>query len=346
MRYMLDLFPEDRIRPDPLPYNMLRQTKGMQGDGDMAGATEMTEAGAPGAGKARGHLLAGATVLVWGITFVSTKVLLTVASPIEILFLRFALGFCALCILHRKVTPFMGWRTEALFAAAGATGVTLYFFMENIALTMTSASNVGVIVAVSPLFIALIASFVTREERVGGRFFAGFALAIGGIALISFEGAEAGGLGLEGCLLALLAAVAWAIYSTLVRRIERLGLPVVASTKRTFLWGLVFMLPFLPIMGFGKGAAGAGLAGMLDPVMLANLAFLGFVASAACYATWSAAARIIGVVSTSAYIYLVPVVTVACSVAVLGEPLTWRIVLGVALTIVGLFLSERRGANS
>ena len=157
----------------------------------MAGAAEMTEAGAPGAGKARGHLLAGATVLVWGITFVSTKVLLTVASPIEILFLRFALGFCALCILHRKVTPFMGWRTEALFAAAGATGVTLYFFMENIALTMTSASNVGVIVAVSPLFIALIASFVTREERVGGRFFAGFTLAIGGIALISFEGAEA-----------------------------------------------------------------------------------------------------------------------------------------------------------
>ena len=60
----------------------------------------------------------------------------------------------------------------------------------------------------------------------------------------------------------------------------------------------------------------------------------------------SAAARIIGVVSTSAYIYLVPVVTVACSVAVLGEPLTWRIVLGVALTIVGLFLSERRGASS
>ena len=50
MRHMLDLFPEGRIRPDPLPYNMLRQTKGMQGDGDMAGATEMTEAGAPGAG--------------------------------------------------------------------------------------------------------------------------------------------------------------------------------------------------------------------------------------------------------------------------------------------------------
>ena len=109
----------------------------------------MTEAaGAAGAGKARGHLLAGITVLVWGVTFVTTKVLLTVASPIEILFLRFALGFCALCVLHHKLTRFMGWRTEALFAAAGATGVTLYFFMENIALTMTSASNVGVIVAV------------------------------------------------------------------------------------------------------------------------------------------------------------------------------------------------------
>lgn len=296
-------------------------------------------------GKARGHLLAGITVFVWGITFVSTKTLLTVASPIEILFLRFALGFCALCVLHRKVTRFTGWRTEALFAAAGATGVTLYFFMENIALTMTSASNVGVIVAASPLFIALIASFVTREERVAGRFFLGFVLAIGGIALISFEGAGADGMGLEGCLLALLAAIAWAVYSTLVRRIERLGLSVIASTKRTFFWGLVFMLPFLPLMGFGQGVDGAGIVGLLDPVMLANLAFLGFVASAACYVTWSAASRLIGVVATSAYIYLVPVVTVVCSVIVLGEPLTWRVVLGMVLTVIGLFLSENRNAK-
>lgn len=235
----------------------------------------------------------------------------------------------------------MGARVEALFALAGATGVTLYFFMENIALTMTSASNVGVIVAIAPLFIALIATFVTREERVGVKFFAGFVMAISGIALISFTGAAAGDAGLAGCLLAVLAALAWAVYSTIGKRIAKLGLSTVATTKRTFAWGLVFMLPFLPVMGFGQGAEGAGLAGLLDPVMLDNLLFLGLVASATCYVMWNKAASIVGVVSVSAYLYLTPVVTVVASVIVLAEPLTWQIVLGVALTVTGLVLSER-----
>ena len=235
----------------------------------------------------------------------------------------------------------MGARVEALFALAGATGVTLYFLMENIALTMTSASNVGVIVAIAPLFIALIATFVTREERVGVKFFAGFVMAISGIALISFTGAAAGDAGLAGCLLAVLAALAWAVYSTIGKRIAKLGLSTVATTKRTFAWGLVFMLPFLPVMGFGQGAEGAGLAELLHPVMLGNLLFLGLVASATCYVMWNKAASIVGVVSVSAYLYLTPVVTVVASVIVLAELLTWQIALGVALTVTGLVLSER-----
>lgn len=206
---------------------------------------------------------------------------------------------------------------------------------------MTSASNVGVIVAIAPLFIALIATFVTHEERVGVKFFAGFVLAISGIALISFAGAVAGDAGLAGCLLAVLAALAWAVYSTIGKRIAKLGLSTVATTKRTFAWGLVFMLPFLPAMGFGQGAEGAGLAGLFSPVMLGNLLFLGLIASATCYVMWNKAASIVGVVNVSAYLYLTPVVTVVASVIVLAEPLTWQIVLGVALTVTGLVLSER-----
>lgn len=136
-------------------------------------------------------------------------------------------------------------------------------------------------------------------------------------------------------------ALAWAVYSTIGKRIAKLGLSTVATTKRTFAWGLVFMLPFLPVMGFGQGAEGAGLAGLLDPVMLGNLLFLGLIASATCYVMWNKAASIVGVVNVSAYLYLTPVVTVVASVIVLAEPLTWQIVLGVALTVTGLVLSER-----
>ena len=89
--------------------------------------------------RLQGHLLGAFSVLVWGTTFVATKVLLRTFSPIEIMIARFALGFLALLIVGRGLMrPQKKWH-EALFAAAGLTGVTLYFLMENIALTYISA---------------------------------------------------------------------------------------------------------------------------------------------------------------------------------------------------------------
>lgn len=169
----------------------------------------------------------------------------------------------------------MGARVEALFALAGATGVTLYFFMENIALTMTSASNVGVIVAIAPLFIALIATFVTREERVGAKFFAGFVMAISGITLISFTGAAAGDAGLAGCLLAVLGGAGLGSLFHYRQAHCEAALMTVATTKRTFAWGLVFMLPFLPVMGFGQGPRARALRGFSTPSCWAICCFWG-----------------------------------------------------------------------
>ena len=67
------------------------------------------------------HLTALATILIWGTTFISTKVLLREFSPIEILFLRFLLGFAALHLVRGKL-PFRSWKEERLYAGAGLTG--------------------------------------------------------------------------------------------------------------------------------------------------------------------------------------------------------------------------------
>ena len=67
-----------------------------------------------------GHMLAMGTVLLWGITFISTKILLVGLSPAEILVLRFAIGYLALWLIRPKILRTSGWREEALFAAAGA----------------------------------------------------------------------------------------------------------------------------------------------------------------------------------------------------------------------------------
>ena len=108
--------------------------------------------------RIQGHLFGAFSVLVWGTTFVSTKVLLRAFTPLEIMVARFTLGFLALLIVGKGLMrPQKRWH-EGLFALAGLSGVTLYFLMENIALTYISASLVGVIVAAAPLFTALIAS--------------------------------------------------------------------------------------------------------------------------------------------------------------------------------------------
>ena len=154
--------------------------------------------------KTSGHVCALVTILIWGTTFISTRVLLDTLTPLEILFGRFLLGYLALVMVRPRMLRPGGLRRELLFAAAGLCGVPLYFLLENLALTYTLASNVGVVVSVSPVFTALLAHLFLDGERLTARFFAGFAAAMGGICLVTFQGAD---LRLEplGDMLALLA---------------------------------------------------------------------------------------------------------------------------------------------
>ena len=84
--------------------------------------------------KTLGHIAALLTILIWGTTFVSTKVLLRDFTPVTVLFTRFVIGYAFLWCLKPRLMPFSGWKKEFLFAGAGLTGVTLYFLLENIAL--------------------------------------------------------------------------------------------------------------------------------------------------------------------------------------------------------------------
>ena len=287
--------------------------------------------------QAAGHLAALFTILLWGTTFISTKMLLRDFLPVEILFFRFVLGLAALWLACprrlRGTTP----RQEGTFALAGLCGVCLYYLLENIALTYTSASNVGVIVAVAPFFTALLSLLEARgRERLHLRFFLGFVVAIAGVGLISFNGTRLA-LNPLGDLLALLAALVWACYALLTKRIGGFGFPTVLATRRIFCYGLGFMVPALFFFG-----ARLGPERFVRPAALGNLAYLGVGASAACFVTWNYAVKVLGPVRTSVYIYAMPVVTVAFSAAVLGEPVTPLSAVGTLLTLAGLVLSQRQ----
>jgi drug/metabolite transporter (DMT)-like permease len=283
-----------------------------------------------------GHLAAAFTIFIWGITFVSTKILLDVFTPIEILVFRFTIGYIALTLVYPRRMGLRSRSEEILMMAAGLCGVTLYFLLENIALTYTYASNVGVIISIAPFFTAILAHFFLAGEKLRLNFFIGFIAAIMGIFLISFNGIMVLQLNPIGDLLAVLAAGVWAVYSVLTRKISGLGYHTIQTTRRIFFYGLMFMMPALPFFNFAWS-----LKPVSQPVYLFNLLFLGLLASALCFVTWSLAVKRLGATKTTVYIYLVPVITVATSVVVLRERLTGIAVLGIAMTLLGLVISEK-----
>lgn len=281
------------------------------------------------------HLSAIITILIWGTTFISTKVLLKSFTPIEILFFRFSIGFLVLVLVFPRRLRITERMQELLFASAGFCGVTLYFLLENIALTYSMASNVGIIISVAPFFTAIFAQLFWDEEKLEPNFFIGFIVAITGISLISFNGNAALKLNPIGDFLAILAAIIWGVYSILTRKISTYGYNTIQTTRRTFFYGILFMIPALFIFDFK-----IDFERFMEPINVFNIIFLGIGASALCFVTWNLAVKLLGVVKTSVYIYAVPVITVITSIIVLKEKVTCMVVLGMSLTLAGLLISE------
>ena len=294
--------------------------------------------------KTFGHLAALLTIVIWGTTFISTKILLVDFQPVEILFFRFVMGFLVLLAAYPRRLKTADYKQELTFVLAGLCGICLYYLLENIALTFTLASNVGVIISVAPFFTAILAHFAMRsEEKLRSQFLIGFVVAMAGIILISFNGRELE-LNPLGDLLAVVAALVWACYSILTKKISSFGYPVILSTRRTFFYGILFMIPALFLFDFQ-----ADLSRFTNITYLFNILYLGLGASALCFVTWNFAVKELGAVKTSVYIYMVPVITVVTSVLILHEQLTLLAGIGTVLTLIGLFLSEykaeRKGAE-
>lgn len=288
--------------------------------------------------KQAGHLAALLTILIWGTTFISTKILLVDFQPAEILFFRFIIGYVVLWGVSPRRPERLTRRQEMTFAAAGFCGVCLYYLLENVALTYTMASNVGVIISIAPLLTAVLTHlFMRSEEKLRVNFFIGFIVAMTGIMLISFQGSQLK-LNPFGDVLAFAAAFVWACYSILTKRISGFGFSVILTTRRTFFYGILFMVPALFFFDFQLD-----ISRFTDVANLFNLLYLGIGASALCFVTWNYAVKVAGAVKTSIYIYIVPVITVATSVLVLKETVTWISAAGTVLAVAGLFLS---GYNS
>ncbi len=283
-----------------------------------------------------GHLLALGTIIVWGLTFISSSVVLKTLSPTELLIARMVIGIAALTAISPRRLKLTERRHELYFIGAGFFAVTLYFLLENSALTYTSSSNCAVIVSTAPFFIGIFASLFLKEEKLTATFFVGFAVAIAGVGMVSFAGHQLQ-LNPLGDLLSLLTAASWGVATMFMRKIEKHGYSVILVTRRLFVYGVLFALPMLLIFPT-KGQIGD----LLKPEILFNVLFLGVVASAVCYITWMMAMKRVGVVRSGVYIYLIPVITMLGAALLVHDPISPLQIAGALLTMAGLFISQWR----
>jgi drug/metabolite transporter (DMT)-like permease len=279
-----------------------------------------------------------ATIAVWGTTFVSTKVLIANGlSPVEIFTYRFALAYAAIWFFSPRRLWASSWSDEMRMAALGLTGGSLYFITENTALETTLASNVSLLVCTAPVWTALLSRvFAPREERPGSRLWLGTLAALAGCGLVVFNGSFVLEVNPAGDALSIAAALSWAVYSILMRDLGR-RYPTMFITRKVFFYGLLTLLPFLPMPG-----ADYHPEALAAPAVWGNLLFLGLVASLVCFAMWNRVIREIGVFASAGYIYLNPVFTMAAAAMVLGERITWIAVGGLVLIAAGLWLADRK----
>ncbi len=281
------------------------------------------------------YLLGLATVVVWGVTFTLTKQLLCEMPPMQILLVRFLLGYGALWLLVPRRLKWQGLSEEWRMALAGVLGVTLYFTLENLALAHGGAGMVSVLVCTSPVLTALLPHVVGHGKRLRLGYWCGFLLAGSGVGLTMLrEGAV--NVPWQAAGLALLGACAWALYTLLPLRLPpRGGKEALLATRRMFFWGLVSMAP-----GCFLEQAQWRFSPLLEGHNLWRLVALGCVAGACCYVAWNICVARLGSLRAALFLYIVPVAGVLTATFALGEALTGQVVLGVVLTLAGVALSS------
>lgn len=283
------------------------------------------------------HLIAILTVAIWGLTFIATKVLISHGlTPQEIFFYRFLIAYVGIRAVSSGPLFAGSLKDELWLAAGGLFGGSLYFLTENTALGITQASNVSFIICTAPLLTTVLSLLFYKGEKATKGLIAGSLLALAGVGLVVFNGSVVLKLSPVGDLLTLLAALSWAFYSLIIKKMAG-RYPTVFITRKVFFYGVLTIMPiflFRPLH--------PDFDTLLQPAVLFNLLFLSVLASLVCYVLWNVVLKQLGAVQASNYIYLNPLFTLVGSAALLNERFTAMSLTGAALILSGVYLAGRK----
>ena len=283
------------------------------------------------------HLIAILTVGIWGLTFISTKVLIEHGlSPQEIFLLRFLMAYLGIWFISPRKLFADNWKDELWLLWGGVTGGSFYFFTENTALEITLATNVAFSVCTAPLLSTILSLLIYKNDKATAGLVGGSLLALVGVALVVYNGHFILKISPLGDFLTLLAAFSWAFYSLIMKKMSG-RYRTTFITRKIFFYGILTILPAFILHPWQFS-----LSGLWQPAVWMNLLFLGVLASLVCFVVWNIILKQLGTVRASNYIYLNPLFTLIGSAVLLDEQFTVMSLMGAMLILGGVYWAGKR----
>jgi drug/metabolite transporter (DMT)-like permease len=284
----------------------------------------------------RPHVLLLSAVVVWGWTFVATKILVAELAPVEILALRLAVGlpFLVLVLLGTRVPLRFEREDIGPLLVAGAI-LTAHYLIQIAGLVTTTATNSGWIIAVSPLVLATLSFFILRE-RLGATAVAGIATATAGVAILVSRGhvTDVRWLQSTGDWLVLASAHTWAFFTIATRDLARRRHPL-AVTFAILVVAAALTTPLL------VASVDVDRVRSLSPRGIAAVVFLAIPGLAMGQWFWQEGVARLGAARAGLYLYVEPIATMALAVPLLGEPFGLATAVGGSMVLVGVYLGQR-----
>jgi drug/metabolite transporter (DMT)-like permease len=278
-------------------------------------------------------------VIVWGASFIATKIAVGQISPIAVVWLRFAMGIpiLGLAVFLRKQFAWPKPSEWGYFALLGFIGITFHQWLQSNGLQTAQATTTAWIVSTAPVFIALLAWLVLKERITVMQGF-GIGVALVGVIVVVSKGNLtnffAGQFGMVGDFLIFISAINWAVFSILSRR----GLKSHPSTRMTF-WVMTIGWLFTSVAFFTQ----SGLAEIpqLDSRGWIAMIFLGIFTTGLAYIAWFDALASLPATQTGAFLYIEPLTSLVVAAFILGEKITVASILGGAIILFGVWLVNR-----
>ncbi|MFF1696010.1 DMT family transporter [Streptomyces sp. NPDC058257] len=282
-----------------------------------------------------GLALAALATVVWSGSFVTSRALADSVPPIQHAFWRWVIAIAVVAPFAARQT----WRQRALLRQhlrflllASLLGVTIYNTLVNQAGVTTTAGNMGMIMAASPVLMAV-------YERLGGaklgaRRVTGMLIACAGVLVLVSGGTLAMDFAV-GDLWVIAGAVAFGSYSALLKR-KPAGIGGLPFLFATFTLGALMLFPVF--------VASYVLQGGFEPTLgtVSPLLYVGVVSSAVAFFAWNKAISIIGAARAGVVYYLQPVCVALLSFALLDEAMGWLRVMCMGLILGGVVLGAAR----